>query len=97
MSDEDLLDLYSDYLVSAFGQTTATGLSALMEGQVSHDQVQRFLASSKKTSADLWRIAKPHVRKMEREDAVMIVDDSISEKPYTDENDIICWHYGMCQ
>jgi hypothetical protein len=23
----------------------------------------------------------------------MIVDDSISEKPYTDENDIICWHY----
>ena len=23
----------------------------------------------------------------------MIVDDSISEKPYTDENEIICWHY----
>lgn len=23
----------------------------------------------------------------------MIVDDSIAEKPYTDENDIICWHY----
>ena len=23
----------------------------------------------------------------------MIVDDSISEKPYTDENDIVCWHY----
>ncbi|HEY9152572.1 MAG TPA: hypothetical protein VIN60_06770 [Anaerolineales bacterium] len=38
MSDEDLLDLYSDYLVSAFGQTTATGLAALLEGQVSPDQ-----------------------------------------------------------
>jgi len=23
----------------------------------------------------------------------MIVDDSIAEKPHTDENDIICWHY----
>ena len=23
----------------------------------------------------------------------MIVDDSISEKPFTDENEIICWHY----
>ncbi|MEJ7713696.1 MAG: hypothetical protein WKF84_28570 [Pyrinomonadaceae bacterium] len=23
----------------------------------------------------------------------MIVDDSIEEKPYTDENDIVCWHY----
>lgn len=93
MTDNELLDLYSDYLLSAFGQTTATGLSALLEGQVSHDQVQRFLASSKRTSADLWRIVKSHVRKIERKDAVMIVDDSIAEKPYTDENDIICWHY----
>ena len=24
---------------------------------------------------------------------VLIIDDSIAEKPYTDENDIICWHY----
>src|SRR3972149_6186495 len=39
-----------------------------------------------------WK-GKPHVRKIERKDAVMIVDDSIAEKPYTDENDIICWHY----
>ncbi len=23
----------------------------------------------------------------------MIIDDSIEEKPYTDENEIICWHY----
>lgn len=93
MSNDELLDLYSDYLLSAFGQTTATGLSALLGGQVSHDQIQRFLADRQRTSADLWRIAKPHVRKIERKDAVMIVDDSIAEKPYTDENDIICWHY----
>ena len=25
------------------------------------------------------------------------VDDSISEKPYTDENDIVCWHYDHAQ
>ena len=93
MSHDELLDLYSDYLLSAFGQTTATGLSAMLGGQVSHDQIQRFLADRQRTSADLWRIAKPHVRKIERKDAVMIVDDSIAEKPYTDENDIICWHY----
>lgn len=93
MTNAKLLDLYSDYLLSAFGQTTATGLSAMLEGHVSHDQIQRFLASSKRTSADLWRIVKPHVRKIERKDAVLLVDDSIAEKPYTDENDIICWHY----
>lgn len=97
MTNAELLDLYSDYLLSAFGQTTATGLSALLEGQISHDQIQRFLASTKRTSADLWRIVKPHVRQIERKDGVMIVDDSIAEKPYTDENEIICWHYDHSQ
>jgi hypothetical protein len=97
MKNGKLLDLYSDYLISAFGQTTATGLSALLNGEISHDQMQRSLAGEEQTSADLWRIAKPHVRKIERADGVMIVDDSIGEKPYTDENDIICWHYDHSQ
>lgn len=26
-------------------------------------------------------------------DGVIDVDDSIIEKPYTDENDLICWHW----
>ncbi|MGB8643905.1 MAG: transposase [Anaerolineae bacterium] len=89
----DLLDLYSDYLISSLGPTTATGLSALLEGDVSHDQVTRFLAGRQHTSADLWQLVKPYVRQIQGEDGVIIVDDSISEKPSTDENDIICWHY----
>lgn len=93
MKNGKLLDLYSDYLISAFGQTTATGLSALLNGEVSHDQVQRFLASKVQTSADLWRVVKPHVREMESAEGVTIVDDSIAEKPYTDENEIVCWRY----
>lgn len=93
MNTNELLDLYSDYLISAFGLTTATGLAALLDGQVSHDRIQRFLASEKRTSADLWRIVKPHVRAIQAADGVLIIDDSIAEKPYTDENDIICWHY----
>jgi len=97
MKNSKLLDLYSDYLISAFGQTTATGLSSLLNGEISHDQLQRSLAGEEPTSADLWRIAKPHVRKIEDPEGVMIVDDSIAEKPYTDENDIICWHYDHSQ
>ena len=27
----------------------------------------------------------------------MSIDDSLEEKPYTDENDIICWHYDHSQ
>ncbi len=89
----DLLDLYSDYLISSFGLTTATGLSALLAGDVSHDQVTRFLAGPQRTSADLWQLVKPHVRHIQSEEGAMIIDDSISEKPSTDENEIVCWHY----
>ena len=74
MNRQELLDIYSDYLVSAFGQTTGTGLSALLDGEVSHDQVQRFLAGLAFTSADLWQLVKPHVRAMQSDDGVIIID-----------------------
>lgn len=92
MNDE-LLDLYSDYLICSFGQATATGLGQVVEGSVSHDQITRSLSSTKRTGADLWRIAKPLIRKMQSDDGVMIVDDTVAEKPYSDENDLVCWHY----
>lgn len=91
--NQKILDLYSDYLLSSFGQTTATGLSKLMDGEISHDQVTRMLSSTKMTSKAWWKLVKPHVRQIEQDDGVLIIDDSIVEKPYTDENEIICWHY----
>jgi len=97
MKNKELLDIYSDYLISAFGQTTGTGLAGLMGGRVSHDQIQRLLGKEQFGSADLWQIVKPYVRQMQHEDGVVIIDDSIAEKPYTDENDIICWHWDHSQ
>jgi hypothetical protein len=41
----DLLDTYSDYLLYSGGQTTATGLSNLFGGEISHDKITRFLSS----------------------------------------------------
>ena len=88
-----MLDLYTDYLIASFGPTTATGLSRLLDGQVSHDQVTRFLSERVKTSADLWRLVKPLLRQVESPDGVLIIDDSIEEKPYTDENDQVAWYF----
>jgi hypothetical protein len=93
MDDKELLDIYTDYLISSFGLTTGTGLSHLLHGAISHDRVQRFLAGSSRSGKDLWQVVKPYVRQVQADDGVIIVDDSISEKPHTDENDIICWHY----
>lgn len=97
MKKDQLLDLYSDYLISSFGATTATGLAALLDGDISHDQITRFLASKDRTSADLWHLVKPYVRQMQSADGTLIVDDSIAEKPSTDENDLVCWHYDHSQ
>ena len=95
--EKSLLDIYTDYLISSFGPTTATGLGRLLEGEISHDQVTRFLAATPKTSADLWRQAKPLLRQVESAAGVLIIDDSIEEKPYTDENELICWHWDHSQ
>jgi len=91
--DKDLLDLYTDYLISSFGLTTATGLSALMGHTISHDRITRLLSQRDFTSADLWLLVKPLVRAVQSEDAVLVIDDSIEAKPYTDESALICWHW----
>jgi hypothetical protein len=91
--DKYFLELYTDYLLSSFGQTTATGLSALLDNTVSHDKVTRFLSGSDFGSPELWSLVKPTVRATESEDGVLIIDDTIQEKPWTDENEIITWHF----
>ena len=87
-----LLDIYTDYLLSSFGATTATGLSRLLP-ELSHDQVTRMLAQQPLTDRDLWQIVKPQVRQVQSEEAVLIIDDTVEEKPFTDESELISWHY----
>ncbi len=92
-----MLDLYTDYLICSFGQASATGLARLLDHQISHDSVTRFLSAEPQTSAALWRVVKPLVRAVEQADGVLIIDDSIEEKPSTDENELISWHYDHSQ
>ena len=94
MDDKKLLDIYTDYLISLFGLTTGTGLARLLGGAISHDRIQRFLASPTRNGKDLWQVVKPYVRRIQAEDGVRIGDDRITEKPYTAENDRIAWHDG---
>jgi hypothetical protein len=93
--NKQLLDIYSDYLIAQNQYATATGLSDLLEGQISHDKITRFLNGEALSSKELWEYIKPEVRKIEEEvGGVLILDDTIEEKSYTDENEIMCWHYS---
>lgn len=91
-----MLELYTDYLISSFGQTTATGLSAMVGGDISHDKVTRFLSKEPLTSKELWQHVKPIVKQVSQDSddmGVLIFDDTIQPKPHTDESETICWHF----
>jgi hypothetical protein len=46
---------------------------------------------------ELWKHVKTDVRGCETiESAVLIVDDTLIEKPYSEENNIICYHHDHC-
>lgn len=93
MEKGKILDIYTDFLLSSFGQASSTNLSSMMDGEISHDKITRFLRSEDFCPKDLWHYAKSFVREIESSEGVLIVDDSIEEKPYSDENELISWHY----
>jgi len=88
-----LLDLYSDYLISSFSYTTATGLSRATDGGISHDKITRFLSEEDFTSKHFWLLVKPTVRQFQSPEGIILFDDTIEEKPSTDENELITWHW----
>lgn len=88
-----MLELYSDYLISNVSYSTATGLARMLLQELSHDQVTRFLNRNEFDSKYLWKKVKPSVRKFENPEGVLIFDDCIAEKEFTDENEIMCWHW----
>ena len=90
-----ILDIYSDYLICQNKYATSTGLSDLLGSSLSHDKVTRFLNSEQLGSKELWQYIKADVRRHETAfGGLLILDDSIEEKPYTDENEIVCWHHS---
>ena len=88
-----MLDIYTDYLITSTCQTSATGLSRLLDEAVSHDSVTRFLSNTNFDSKALWQSVKPLVREHQSDDACLVFDDCMIEKQYTDENELICWHW----
>src|SRR6185312_6404921 len=91
----ELLEIYTDYLISQSHYATATGLAAMMNGEISHDQVSRLLRTDDYGSKELWSYVKPQVRQHEQKTGgVLLLDDTISEKTYTDENAVNCWHFS---
>lgn len=90
---ENFTDLYTDYLISSVSYTTATGLASLLS--VKHDKITRCLSTGVYDSKFLWKTVKPYIQEMMQssESVFLSFDDSIEAKPYSDESELICWHF----
>lgn len=67
----------------------------MLSGDISHDKITRYLNYEDLGSKDLWRYSKPKIRKHERTvGGVLMLDDSIEEKTYTDKNEIVACYKG---
>ena len=55
---KDLLEFYTDYLISSTGQVTTTGLSRVLNNGISHDKITRFLSEKDYDSKYLWQFVK---------------------------------------
>ncbi len=53
-----LLDIYSEYLICQNKHATATGLSDLLFGDISHDKITKYLNSADLGSKELWEYNK---------------------------------------
>ena len=95
--NREILDLYSDYLITNFGQATATGLSNVLDGEISHDTITRSLAERELTSKDYWQLAKTKIREVQDENASISIDDVIVEKPSSEENGVIAYYFDHTQ
>jgi hypothetical protein len=90
---KEIIDIYSDYLICSFNYTTATGLSSALNQQISHDKITRFLAEEELNSKQLWLLGKPIIRQHECDDGVVIFDDTVIEKQFSQESELICYHF----
>ncbi len=87
------LDLYTDYLISSFGQASATNLSRLIDDQISHDDVSRFLSQPQPIGQTLWKQVKPLMRQHQSPDGIIILDDSLLHKPHSQPNGLVSTYY----
>lgn len=93
MERRDAFELYTDYLVANQGLATSTGLSALLDENLKHDYISDSLAQQGLDQKAFWKEVKPFVRKIENEESVISIDDTIIKKPHSTENEVVNYHF----
>jgi DDE superfamily endonuclease len=87
-------NVYVDYLLSSNGSISATSLSEVLDNEYSHDQISRMLYKGEIQDKDLYKQGKRLIKALAPQGKkVLIFDDSIQHKPYSEVNGLIAYHY----
>lgn len=97
MKSPELMDLYSDYLLSCPSSVSAQTMVKVLNDAYSHDAVTRMLAQPELSQHLFWKQVKPVIRKAESDVGVISIDDTIEHKPHSAENELISWHFDHSQ
>jgi hypothetical protein len=105
--DREMIDTYSDYLITNFGQATAISLSNVLGGELGHDSITKALADRGLTSKGYWKLIKPTIREIQDENASLFfaprqhltglgrsIDGLIVEKQHSDESGMIAYYFN---
>ena len=80
MDVNNLSELYEEMLLISPGLVTATGISKVMDNEVSHDKITRLLSGGIFSEKYIWQKAKPLCHEIATEAAVFIIDGQHSGK-----------------
>jgi hypothetical protein len=97
MKYSSIMDLYSDFLTGSPNSVSATVLSDVIHAVYSHDSITRMLSQPILDQKIYWQSIKKSVRQIEKADGVISIDDTFSEKPHSDENELIGWYFDHTQ
>jgi hypothetical protein len=89
-----LMDLYTDFLTSSPNVVSATLISEVLNKAYSHDSITRMLSQSVLDQQIYWKCVKKSVRQIEKLGGVISIDDTLEEKPHSEENELISWHFA---
>ena len=85
---------YIQFLVHTPVNYTGTTLTDHVDG-ITHDVVSDFLAHSKSTARDIWELSKGLIENTE--EGFLITDDSVQNKQYSKEIDLVKLQYSGAQ
>jgi hypothetical protein len=75
------------------GIASALVMSKVLQDTYSHDSITRMLAQDEIEQSLYWKLIKPTIRQVESSEGVISVDDTIENKPCSEENELISWHF----